>query len=203
MVNPKSSGVSLKFSKRQLVVCIFLIVLLSLLTLFYVFQIPIREYFFKSKYLEIMNNLNSPDRKAIIRGNLTSSYNFTGLFIWEHSYVKWVPMNQTFPRSSDPVEILTNGKGRCGEFSILYVSACLSLGYEARLLAAVRPDYSELHNFAEVKLNNSWIHVDPTDQEWNQSSMYASWWGQIGKDAQIFAFEVGKCENVTSRYIGT
>jgi transglutaminase-like putative cysteine protease len=123
------------------------------------------------------------------------------LFDWEHSYIEWVPEGEKFDRTNDPVEILANGKGRCGEFSILYVSACLSLGYEARLVVSVRPIiHGGLHVWAEVMYDGSWVHVDPTDQIWNNPSRYKSWWGEIGKDALIFVFEDGKVEEITSNY---
>ena len=161
----------------------------------------ISRHFFESKYFGIMKNLENPSTKEAIRNNMTRAYNFTELFDWEHSYLKWVPIGEIFDRNSDPVKILASGKGRCGEFSILYLSACLSLGYEARLLVSVKPyTYWELHNWVEVKVNDSWIHVDPTDKIWNDPSRYKSWWGEIGKNALIYAFEDGKIEEVTDRY---
>ena len=49
-------------------------------------------------------------------------------------------------------------------------------------------------------MNGSWVHVDPTDQIWNNTSRYKSWWGVIGKDALIYAFEDGRMEEVTNNY---
>ena len=73
-----------------------------------------------------------------------------------------MPIGEKFDRADDPMTILANRKGRCGEFSILYVSACLSLGYEARLVTSVKPiSYLGLHVWAEVMYNGSWVHVDP------------------------------------------
>ena len=190
------NGIMKRRSKILPIVIIVSIILISV-----ALALLICRYRFESHYFEIMKNLNKPSTQEAIRNNMTYSYNFTELFEWEHSYLKWVPMDEDFDRSNDPVEILANGKGRCGEFSILYLSACLSLGYEARLLASVRPyNYSGLHNWVEVKVNDSWIHVDPTDRIWNDPSRYKSWWGEIGKDALIYAFEDGKVEEVTDRY---
>ncbi len=160
---------------------------------------PILRNGFESHNFEIMKSLNNPLTHEAIRNNMTYAYNLTELFYWEHSYVKWTDVY--FSRSNDPVEILAKGKGRCGEFSILYLSACLSLGYEARLLVSVRPYiYWELHNWVEVKVDDQWIPVDPTDKVWNNPLRYESWWGEIGKDAFIYAFEEGKIEEVTDRY---
>ena len=83
------------------------------------------------------------------------------------------------------------------------LSRCLSLGYEARWLVSVRPyNYSGLHNWIEVKVEDSWIHIDPTERIMNKPSMYrdGNWWGKIGEDAFVYAFEKDEFEDVTYRY---
>ena len=60
------------------------------------------RYGFESHYFGIMKNLNNPSTKEAIRNNMTSAYNLTELFEWEHSYVKWVPIGETFERNTDP-----------------------------------------------------------------------------------------------------
>jgi hypothetical protein len=152
------------YKKAMIIVAVIAISLA--ITLVFTFAVPlISRYVFENYYLETMKNLNASTTKQTIRANIMYVYNFTELFTWEHLYIQWVPMGEKFDRTNDPIKILANGKGRCGEFSILYVSACLSLGYEARLLVSVKADgYSELHNWAEVRLNDLWVHVDPTDQ---------------------------------------
>jgi len=156
---------------------------------------------FESHYFGIMKELNDPSSQEVIRNNMTYAYNLTELFEWEHSYIKWVPIGESFERNTDPEKILASGKGRCGEFSILYLSACLSLGYEARLLVSFRPYiYWGLHNWVEVKIDDLWIPVDPTDKIWNNPTRYKDWWGKIGKDAFIYAFEDGKVVEVTDNY---
>jgi len=183
-------------TKVGLIVIIAVIIIISAVLAPFIFR-----HLLESNYLGIMKKLNKPATKEAIRNNMTYAYNFTELFEWEHSYVKWVPMGEIFDRNTDPTKILASGKGRCGEFSILYASACLSLGYDARLLVSFRPyTYWELHNWVEVKVNDSWIHVDPTDRIWNEPSRYKSWWGEIGKDALIYAFEDGKIEELTDSY---
>jgi hypothetical protein len=160
---------------------------------------------FNDHYFAIMRNLNNPETKSTIGTNLTQAYNFTQLLTWEHNFLEFVPFNQTFEeRYTDPVKILHCGKGRCEEFSILYVSACLALGYEARIVVARRfcelADYG-LHVWAEVNINGSWIHVDPSDSIWNQPSRYRTWgWGDIGFTVNIYAFEDGKIEEVSNSY---
>lgn len=94
----------------------------------------------------------------------------------------------------DPLEILEYGKGRCGEFSILYVSLCLAHGYSARLVVAMYGD----HAWAEVMLQGNWTHIDPTERTVNDPFMYERDWG---KDLKlVYAFEDNQIEDVTSKY---
>lgn len=165
---------------------------------------------FKTHYLDIMKSLNDPQTESTIRANFTRPYNQTQLIAWERTYLAFVPMNETFEnRTTDPVQILQSGKGRCEEFAILYVSACSAMGYEARLVVARQFyniwTYGE-HAWAEVKVNGTWIHVDPSlgNGTWNESLVYKSrhwWWAeQIGWTVSVYAFENGKVEDVSSSY---
>jgi hypothetical protein len=167
-------------------------------------------YDFRAHYLDIMRNLNDPQTKSAIGANFTQPYNQTELIEWERTYLKFVPMNETYQnRTSDPVQILKSGKGRCEEFAILYVSACLARGYEARLVVARQFynfwTYGE-HGWAEVKVNGTWIHVDSSlgNGVWNEPLVYKSrhwsWAEQIGWTASVYAFEDGKVEDVSSSY---
>jgi len=157
-------------------------------------------------YLCIMRNLNSSVTRNALRSMFDRNYNFTELYQWEHKHVKFINTGESFERSSDPLRILQVQKGRCGEFSILYVALCLAHGYEARLALAVDVScqvfWIQEHNFAEVKIGNNWTHVDPSDQVWNQTSHYAEWpWGKtLGSASRIYAFEEGKATEVTQTY---
>lgn len=152
-----------------------------------------------------MKNLNSTGTKTSITNRFERDCNFTELYEWVHKNLEFVPVNETFERHSDPLEILESGKGRCGEFSILYVAACLAHGYESRIIVAV--DVCNLihwtgeHVWAEVKLDD-WVHIDPSDRTWNEPDRYRAWdWGkEIGSRIKIYAFEDGKYEDVTSNY---
>ncbi|MFZ7138360.1 MAG: transglutaminase-like domain-containing protein [archaeon] len=151
-----------------------------------------------------MEYLDDPSIQQAIRNNMTETYNFTQLFEWEHKYLHWVDIGEIENRTLDPREILKSEKGHCGEFSLVYLTACLSLGYQARWMVSVRPfNYSGLHNWVEVMYNGSWVHVDPTEKIWDNPSMYSDrdWWGVIGRDALVFAFEKGKFKDVTSKYM--
>ena len=152
-----------------------------------------------------MKNLSSNETKTALRNMFDRDYNFTELYQWEHEKVKFA-YNETFERSNDPLRILQIGKGKCGEFSVLYVALCLAHGYQSRLVLSVDVSYRIFwlpqHKWAEVKLDDQWTHVDPSDQVWNQTSHYRNWsWGKgIGSWVQIYAFDDGKVIDVTKYY---
>jgi hypothetical protein len=152
-------------------------------------------------YLAIMKNLNSSQTKATIALQLDPSHNQTDLFVWEQNKLTFIQDPTGF--FEDPTQILADGKGICVQWSIVYVSACLALGYQSRLVVAVdTSSWSYIHVWAENYYNGSWVHVDPSDKVWNNPSRYQSWdWGKyIGSDVKIYAFEDGKFEEVTSTY---
>ena len=68
---------------------------------------------------------------------------------------------------TNPLELLENVKGACGEFSIVYVATCLANDIPARLLVTGYVINGVVnHTWAEVnpsKDGKTWIHVDPTD----------------------------------------
>lgn len=166
------------------------------------YHTPLLRARFINHYLDVMKNLNDAEMKNDIQSEIDKPYNLTELFQWEHERLEFVPLNETFDRQTDPKEILAFGKGRCEEFSIVYIAACLTLGYDARLVTSVDVrTWDGLHVWAEVKSDGSWIHVDPSDQVWNQTSYYETWgWGEIGTTVRVYAFENGKYEDVSSRY---
>ena len=127
-----------------------------------------------------MKNLNSVQTKAAVASQLNPSYNQTDLFSWEASKLTF---NQSLTGwYEDPIQILGDGKGICVQWSVVYVSACLSLGYQSRLVVAA---------------NTNWNFI----QVWNDPSRYQSWgWGNIGTDVKIYAFEDGTFQDVTSTY---
>ncbi len=155
---------------------------------------------FKNHYLDIMENLNSSQTKAKIKLQLDPTHNQTDLFAWEQSRLTFA---QDTVWSEDPLEILESGKGICSQFSIVYVSACLALNYESRLVVATdTSNWNMIHVWAEDYCNGTWVHVDPSDKVWNNPSRYLSWdWGKgIGSNVKIYAFEDGKYEDVTPNY---
>jgi hypothetical protein len=161
---------------------------------------------FENHYLDIMKNLNSTQTKTEVRTWFEREYNFTELYKWVNVKLEFIPVNETFDRHTDPSEILQSGKGRCEEFSILYVAACLAQGYQSRIIVAIDVNNPRnligQHVWAEIKLGNRWVHVDPSEQRWNEPFMYKTWpWGEkIGSDVQVYAFEDGKFADVIRDY---
>jgi len=190
------------------IVIIILIVFAVILGVLAVYVLYLQPMTYWNYYLDIMSNCEDPSKKVIVRSWFIRDYNFTEIYDWVHENLDFVPFNESFPleqRYTDPIEIKEFGKGRCGEFSILYVAACLAHGYECRLVIAT--DCSGLiwvgkHGWAEVKFNGQWVHVDPSEKRWNEPQMYKQWsWGEnIGSEVRNFAFEEGKVEEITQNY---
>jgi len=157
---------------------------------------------FQTYYLGVMKDLNTSETKAYMRDKINGTYNFLELLNWTSQNLNW--SEESFTRYSKPQQILNQGKGRCEEFTVVYVAACLALGYEARIVVS-RQFYQILvhgfHVWAEVKLDGVWIQVDPSPTAfWNDTSRYRSWnWGPR-ITLKVFACEDGKIEDVTSRY---
>ena len=155
--------------------------------------------------LNTMKNLNSDGTKSALRSKFDRDYNFTELYQWEHTKVRFVT-NESFERSSDPFRILEIGKGKCGEFGVLYAALTLAHGYESRLVISV--DVGSLifwlpqHEWVEVRTDNQWVHVDPSDQVWNDPSHYRTWpWAKgISSTVRIYAFEDGKITDLSEYY---
>jgi transglutaminase-like putative cysteine protease len=155
---------------------------------------------FTQHYLALMKNLNSTQTKTAIATQLNSNYNQTELFTWQKTKMTFA--SDTTGWFEDPIKILNSGEGICVQWSIVYVSACLSLGYQSRLVVATNTaNWNFIHTWAEDYYNGTWVHVDPSDDVWNSPSRYQSWgWGNIGSDVKVFAFEDGTFQDVTSTY---
>ena len=197
-------------TRRWIVVVSVLLIIVTLLTVAYLWY-PKNESnvvnndpafkAFTDHYLGIMKNLNSSETKAKMAAQLDPSCNQTDLFAWEQSKLTFT--QDTASWFEDPTQILNSGKGICVQFSIVYVSACLALGYQSRLVvAADTTGWSFIHVWAEDYYNGTWVHVDPSDKVWNNPSRYQSWdWGSaIGSGVKIYAFEDGTFQDVTPTY---
>ncbi len=154
-------------------------------------------------YMDLMHNLNSSQTKKAISTQLNGQYNQTELFNWEHT--KMVFNQSTAGYFENPLQILSDGKGICFQWSLVYASACLSEGYQCRLVASVdTTSWNAIHMWTEVFYNGMWVHVDPSDSVWNNPQRYhdPSWgWGQlIGSQVRIYAFQDGSYQDVTATY---
>ena len=152
-------------------------------------------------YMNVMHNLNSTQTKTSMASRLNPSYNQTDIFSWEQTKLTFANDPNGF--FEDPTQILDSGKGICVQWSDVYVSACLSLGYQSRLVAAVdTTTWNYIHVWAEDYYNGTWVHVDPSDRVWNNPTRYQSWdWGgAIGSTVRVYSFEDGAYHDVTSSY---
>jgi len=144
-------------------------------------------------YQKISKKLREPSLLSELRGMFERKYTLTELLDWLHKKVKF--SKKDIIRHNDPREIVTYGKGRCGEFSILFTSLCLAHNYRARIIL----DMSD-HVWTEVWDNKQkrWIHVDPSEKRIDDPFMYERDWKKNLQE--IYAFEDGNVENVTKRY---
>lgn len=145
------------------------------------------------KYQELSRELADPFLLVELRSLFSRRYSLAELLDWVHDKVKFDKGN--IERHNDPKEILAYGRGRCGEFSILFTSLCLAHNYRARLIL----DMSD-HVWTEVwdRGKERWIHVDPSEKKTDDSLMYERDWKKNLQE--IYAFENGNIENVTKRY---
>ena len=145
------------------------------------------------KYRKLSEKLTDSSLLLELRSSFERKYTLMELLEWLHKKVKW--SKEEITRHNDPTEILTYGKGRCGEFSILFTALCLAHNYRARLIL----DMSD-HVWTEVwnKKQKRWIHVDPSEKRIDDPQMYERDWKKCLKE--IYAFENGKLENVTKGY---
>lgn len=128
-----------------------------------------------------------------LRNLFEKNLSLTELLEWLHEKVKW--SDGDIIRHNDPMEILIYGKGKCGEFSILFTALCLAHNYRARLIL----DMSD-HVWTEVwnEKQKRWIHVDPSEKKIDDPKMYERDWKKDLKE--VYAFENGNMQNVTSQY---
>jgi len=145
------------------------------------------------KYREISVKLALPSLLSELRGLFDRRYTLVELLEWLHGKVKWAEGD--IVRHNDPLEIIAYGKGRCGEFGILFTALCLAHNYRARLIL----DMTD-HVWTEVLDDKTkrWVHVDPTQKKIDDPQMYERDWHK--KLKEIYAFENGNMEDVTKTY---
>ena len=97
----------------------------------------------------VANQISQPETINAVKARLE-------LFIWEHNHLNFSTTD--LERNTDPLKILDSGKGKCGEFAILYAALCKSQGYDCRIVVNIFGD----HEWTQVKVGNQWIHFDPS-----------------------------------------
>lgn len=145
------------------------------------------------KYREISRQLAEPKKISEVKGLFERTYSLDELLNWLHSKLRWSKGQIT--RYTDPLAILQYGKGRCGEYSILYTALCLAHGYRARIVL----DMTD-HVWTEIydDTHRRWIHIDPSEKRMDDPKMYERDWKK--NLTKIYAFENGKSEDVTDSY---
>lgn len=186
-----------RLRKRSRILICFAIGVVVAIALMYRWQIDFQEY-----YSNVMKELNTPEAKAYMLDKINGKCNFTELLYWTDQQLSWA--NDSFVRYSAPQQILIQGKGLCEEYTIVYVGACLALGYEARILVSRQFYQGPVHGFhvwAEVKWNGVWTQADPSPTPfWNDPSHYRSWdWGPRAT-LRVYAFEPDEIEDVSATY---
>jgi transglutaminase-like putative cysteine protease len=145
------------------------------------------------KYRQLSQKIASQQVLAELRSLFERQYSIPELLEWLHAKVKWSKGN--IKRHNNPKEILAYGKGKCGEFSILFTALCLAHNYRARLVLDMSDHvWTEIWNEKERR----WMHVDPSEKRIDDPKMYERDWKKNLKE--IYAFENGSIENVTQRY---
>jgi hypothetical protein len=163
----------------------------------------------------VMKTIDQPQVLSAVRasidsyfGNAKLNYTLQDLFVWQNAHLRWGnSLWWIFSRPQDPRDILNSGVGRCQEYSFLFTAACLSAGYEARITAVTKSDYTDSpHAFLEVRIDGIWTQVDssahaPNELVVNNTSVYAGWgWWPLGRNCSIFAFDQSHAYNVTANY---
>lgn len=123
------------------------------------------------KYQIIMENAYSQESITGLKETFDGNYTYEELIYWVRNNLDFDKTKKNFPRYSGPMnvllygvsvpqKILKGGIGRCEEFSVVYVAVCVAHGYDARLVRSFSPGD---HMWAEVLVDDVWIHVDPSD----------------------------------------
>ncbi len=178
----------------------YILSILVIVSAVYLTENPVSHYvslsFANDFQFEIMKALNNDSNIAAIRSQFDRQYDYIELVTWTHNQLEYVDKKPN-PIPKTPMEILELGEGRCGEFTILYCGACIAHGYEARIVLIVR---GSDHEWVEVKVNDEWIHVDPTDPPMihiNDPSMYKERYKKLNL---VVAYNLEDYEIVTSKY---
>jgi hypothetical protein len=145
------------------------------------------------KYRTVSIDIADPLKLNQLRSLFDREYSLRELLDWMHARLKF--SREDIIRHNDPLEIINYGKGKCGEFSILFTALCLAHKYRARLIL----DLSD-HVWTEVwdEQQKRWVHIDPSEKRIDDPQMYERDWKKNLKE--VYAIENGNIENVTENY---
>jgi hypothetical protein len=145
------------------------------------------------KYQAISRNITNPSELNQLRSLFERRYSLKELLDWMHARLEF--SRGDIVRHNNPLEILAYGKGRCGEFSILFTALCLAHDYRARIVLDLSDHvWSEVWNDKQER----WVHVDPSEKRIDDPEMYARDWKKNLKE--VYALENENMENVTQNY---
>jgi hypothetical protein len=140
------------------------------------------------------------DKTNYFKNVLGRDYNYTDLITFENQHLNFT--NDPIERNTDPVKIYEYGKGRCGEFAILYSALCVSQGYRCRVVDCLFTD----HEFNEIYLNETWVRVDASLNSTDSVAIgYPMFFEDgVSRDWKVpvlaLAFEGSSIADVTSTY---
>lgn len=144
-------------------------------------------------YKQLYNEIDKPeylqDLREFCRYNLSDSIdglNYSQLVAWEHKYLTYT--RNEFTRREMPIAILNSyirdgiAFGRCGEFALCATGLLLANGYQTRLILDISKPSSDKvagdHVWIEIWTNNRWLHIDPTEQRFDEPKMYSTDWNK-------------------------
>lgn len=162
-----------------------------------------------NSYKSRFEQMSDPDAKKrlitytrTVMNDSIEGLNYTELLEWEHRWVKYTEGYLEQPRPELPIPIIERGKGRCGEFTLLYTGLCLANNISVRLVmdCSLKTDYRSTadHVWNEVYVDGEWIHVDSTENKIDQPDLYAVKWNK--NINLIYAITVDEIINVTNKY---
>ncbi len=125
---------------------------------------------------------------------------------WVYGKMTFIKNNTKFTRYASPVNSLIHGEeiprrileaevGKCEEFSIVAASIAVAKGYDVRMVVTLPPGD---HTWIEVKVNDTWIHVDPSEKLINDPLFYQRRNRTMGN---VYAFTINSHEDLSWKYI--
>ena len=103
-------------------------------------------------------------------------------------------------RGSNSSEIVFYKYGACRQYAILF--AALARAKTINIQTRMVHNPGEDHQWVEVLLDDNWVHVDPSNNIFNDSGVYENKWSK--QLSYVYAeYENGDKENITNRYTGT